>query len=141
MSHSTPPQSFRSLVRAKSQPMDRQRLTRRIAGGLMVLAGIVLIVTPYLLNAPNAIGLAVGIVSVLIGLGVAGGQLWTVAVVWSAIGLGASVIWALLALSVSALQPLVDDVVEAVVLAALFAGALIALVLARRRAAPRPASR
>ena len=108
----------------------------------MVLAGIVLIVTPYLLNAPNAIGLAVGIVSVLIGLGVAGGQLWTVAVVWSAIGLGASVIWALLALSGFGLgTPWWDDVVEAVVLAALFAGALIALVLARRRATPRPASR
>ena len=104
-----------------------------------MLAGIVLIATPYLLNVPNAIGLTLGIVSVLIGLGFGAGQLWTVALVWSAIGLGASVIWAVLALDGFGIgTPWWDDVVEAVVLAAIFAGALIILVLARGRATPTP---
>ena len=106
--------------------------------GLLELAGIVLIVAPFLLNAPNAIGLEVGIVSVLIGVGVGFGQLRTVAVVWSAVGLGASLIWGVLALDGFGVgTPWWDDVVEAVVLASIFAGALITLVLARRRTTPR----
>ena len=92
-----------------------------------------LIVAPYLLNAPNAIGLEVGIVSVLMGVGVGFGQLRTVALVWSAVGLGASLIWAVFALDGFGVgTPWWDDLVEAVVLAAIFAGALIALVKARR---------
>ena len=113
--------------------MDRQRLYRLIAAGLLELAGIVMIVAPLVLNAPNADGLDAGILSVLMGVGVGFGQLRTVALVWSAIGLGASVIWAVLALGGFGVgTPWWDDAIEAVVLTATFAGALIALVLARR---------
>ena len=113
--------------------MDRQRRYRTLAAGLLVLAGIFLIATPYLLGGPNAIGLALGVVSLSIGIGLGAGHLSTVALVWSALGLSASVIWAALALDGFGVgSPWWDDVLEAVVLAAIFAGASITLILARR---------
>jgi hypothetical protein len=112
--------------------MDRQRRYRTLAAGHLVFAGIVLIATPYLLGVPNAIGLALGVLSVLIGLGYGAGHLSTAARAWSAVALGASVIWAALALEGGGLgSPWWDDVIEAVVLAAIFAGTLITLLLAR----------
>ena len=113
--------------------MERQRTYRTVAAGLLVLAGIVLTVTPYLVDAPNPIGLVLGIVSVLIGLGVRAGRLRTVAFVWSAVGLGASLLWAAFALDgFGQGTPWLDDVVEAVALAAIYGGTLITLVFASR---------
>ena len=111
--------------------MERQRRYRRVAAGLLVLAGIVLIVAPfflgvrYLLNTPTLLGLGLGIFSVLMGIGVGLGRLWTAPLVWSVIGLSASMLFVVLT------RPWYDDVLQAGVLAAMFTGTLIALVKAK----------
>ena len=75
-----------------------------------------LIVGPYVLNAPCALkgptlsSLVLGIVSALMGLCVGLDRLWTVPLVWSGIGLGASLLIIVLT------RPWYDDVIEATVL-------------------------
>jgi len=78
--------------------MERQRPYRRIGPSQLVIMGIVLIVASYPLDMPDAVGLALGIVFVLVGLGVGLGRRRTTPSIWSAIGLGVSLLSAALTL-------------------------------------------
>jgi hypothetical protein len=109
-----------------------RRGAKVIAAGLLIVAGLVLVMAPLILNAPNPPGTALGVATVVVGMVLAVSRLRTLPAIWSAVGFAGSVLWALLALGGFG-QGTVwwDDVIEASVLAVLFGGALFLLVFAQ----------
>lgn len=106
---------------------------RLVAASLLGVAGVVLIATPLVLDAPNPFGLLLGLVTIGVSISVLSATRWVGPAAFSAIGLVGCTLWALLALDGFGKGTIWwDDLIEAISLAVLFGGALLALVLSRR---------